>query len=106
MKEDQLINNVYQMFNKIFKDQNIKLYLFGSRSTMSATKYSDFDFCLKSVDGLKISVEKMESFKSLIEDFQDKETLFSIDVVDYYGLDKDTQIIVSKSLKEVDVGKS
>ena len=75
--ESRYLEQVKNIINTILKDQNLKIYVFGSRATGKAKKYSDLDVALMSdtkIDGNKMS--------EIIIKLEDTTIPYKVDVID------------------------
>ena len=63
--------------------QGILIWVFGSRATCNAKEYSDLDIALQTENGQKIDFELIVM---LMDDFEESNLPFKVDVVDYNSI--------------------
>lgn len=100
MKEDEIIQKVWELFKKTVKDTRYHLYLFGSRAEKKSGLYSDFDFGI--VGHQPVDADQMNQLKSEIDALT---TLYSIDIVDFQKTSSEFREIAQKGMVEILDGK-
>jgi len=71
-----------------------EVYIFGSRTTNSVKKYSDLDLVIIGKEKLSGNV-----MHSLINDFQESDLPFRVDVMDWNTISKEFQKVIEKNHK-------
>jgi len=70
---------------------NARVYLFGSRATGRAKKFSDLDLCIKADKPLGLNV-----MSALAEDFSESDLPWKVDVVDWSTTNPDFRKIIDQ----------
>ena len=93
----QLIDKHLNLVKDILKVEisTQKIYVFGSRATNKAQKFSDLDLC---IEGEKISFEKMLQLKN---DFSESDLPYFVDIVQKVNLSEDFYNIIKQEFIEL-----
>ena len=70
---------------------NARVYLFGSRATGRAKKFSDLDLCIKADKPLGLNV-----MSALAEDFSESDLPWKVDVVDWSTIEPEFRKIIDQ----------
>lgn len=82
---------IKHILNKFLTTENV--WVFGSRATNSARKYSDLDLALEDISGRKIDIDIMLSLQS---DFAESDLPWSVDVIDLNNVSDEFKNIINK----------
>ena len=91
MKTIQLEPKHLKIINKILKDLNVLVYVFGSRAKNCAKPLSDLDLCLKD-NYDKSTVRKLQ------DAFEDSDLPFKVDLVVWSDISDSFQKHIEKDL--------
>ena len=67
------------------------VWVFGSRATGKAKKYSDLDLCIKASDPLGLDV-----MSALAEDFSESDLPWKVDLVDWHSISEAFRAIIDR----------
>lgn len=67
------------------------VWVFGSRATGKAKKYSDLDLCIKALRPLDLNV-----MSALAEDFSESDLPWKVDLVDWHGISDAFKAIIDR----------
>lgn len=81
---DQDIKTIKQTIFKYLDPKSVKAFIFGSRATNTAKKFSDYDVGLISPQPIK-----PELFYSIIDDLDNSDMLARVDLVDFQQVSED-----------------
>jgi len=70
------IDELKKFLKEFFKDDNVKIYLFGSRARGDFRKYSDIDIAIESDSDLR---DKIIELKNILEE---SNLIYKVDIVD------------------------
>lgn len=94
--EPRYLEQVKNIINSISQDENLKIYVFGSRATGKTKKYSDLDIALESnskIDSSKLSKISIELEETTIP--------YKIDVIDLNNITDSFKKCIEKDLVEI-----
>ena len=67
------------------------VWVFGSRATGKAKKYSDLDLCIKAREQLSLNV-----MSALAEDFSESDLPWKVDLVDWHSISEAFRTIIDR----------
>lgn len=67
------------------------VWVFGSRATGKAKKYSDLDLCIKACEPLSLNV-----MSALAEDFSESDLPWKVDLVDWHSISEAFRAIIDR----------
>lgn len=76
MLDDQLLQTVKDILFSVIPKDAYKAYIFGSRATGNARKFSDIDI---GIEGAKLSIE---TYFNLKDAFEESDIPYTIDIVE------------------------
>jgi len=94
--ETNYLEHVKDIITSIINDQNLKIYVFGSRATGKARKYSDLDIALD----LKIEIDSKKMSKIATE-LENTTIPYKIDVVDLNAITENFKKCIENDLVEI-----
>lgn len=90
---------VSAILKKYLANKNIKVYIFGSRSTGKNLKRgSDLDIALEANTGEIIDLQLLDQ---LDFDFEDSDLPYKVDLIDLYSVSKEFRAAINNDLIEV-----
>lgn len=94
--EKKYLDQVKSIINSVLQNDTLKIYVFGSRATGKAKKYSDLDIALKS--NTKIDSEKMSK---LAIELENTTIPYEIDIIDLNNITDSFKKCIEKNLVEI-----
>jgi len=94
--EERYLDRVKSIINSILQDEDLKIYVFGSRARGSAKQYSDLDIALESDS--KIDSNKMSKITTELEDTT---IPYKVDVIDLKAITGNFKKCIENDLIEV-----
>lgn len=94
--EERYLDRIKNIINSIILDDNLEIYVFGSRATGKARQYSDVDIALKlneKIDTNKISKINIELENTTIP--------YEVDVIDLNSISDSFKKCIEKDLIKV-----
>jgi predicted nucleotidyltransferase len=82
MLNDQQLITLKKALYEVFKPDEYSLFIFGSRATNTAQKWSDIDV---GVEGKSITMQQRAKIRDLLED---SDIPYTVDMVDFTTVDK------------------
>lgn len=96
MTPDQILHSVSAIVAMHVDVRTHKLYLFGSRAKGTPKTTSDFDFAIKGPTALSAEV-----LSRILDQIGQIDSLYGIDMVDYYSVDANFRAVLDRSMVEV-----
>lgn len=94
--ETRYLEQAKSIINSILQDEKLKIYVFGSRATGKAKKYSDLDLALQS--DKKINSDKINKINYELEETT---IPYKIDVIDLDTITENFKKYIEKDLIEI-----
>jgi len=94
--ESKYLELVKNIIKSVLQDENLKIYVFGSRATGKAKQYSDLDIALKSDS--KIDSNKMSKIATELEDTT---IPYKVDIIDLNDISEAFKNCIVKDLVEI-----